>query len=207
MRNLLLSAALIAVPVASFSMVEMAMSSGAPSAGATHSASLGDLSPYETIVSDTQTLAKKGEFTAAEKRITDLETLWDKNAAKLRKADPSAWGVIDGAADKAFAALRTTSPDAKSVTKSLDGLQTALADPVPSEIGAVQKIAGVAVTDQTGHALPCEAMIGQLRDTLGGKSAPKPVADLQAKALERCNADDDTRADAFSAQALAILKN
>ncbi|OOY27791.1 hypothetical protein BMI90_11325 [Thioclava sp. L04-15] len=207
MRNLLLSAALIAVPVASFSMVEMAMHSGASGADAARSASLGDLGPYETIVSDTQSLAKKGEFAAAEKRATDLETLWDQNAAKLREADPSAWGVIDEAADKVFAALRTKSPEAKTVMESLDGLQTALADPVPSEIGAVQKIAGVAVTDQTGHALPCEAMIGQLRDTLGGKSAPKPVADLQAKALERCNADDDTRADAFSAQALAMLKN
>ncbi|AQS46804.1 hypothetical protein BMG03_02530 [Thioclava nitratireducens] len=207
MRNLLLSAALIALPVASFSMVEMAMNTGGPGASAAQAASLGDMSPYETIVSDTQMLAKKGEFTAAEKRITDLETLWDKNAAKLRKADPSAWGMIDGAADKAFAALRTKSPDSKTVMQSLNGLQTALADPVPSEVGAVQKVAGIAVTDKTGHALPCEAMIGKVRDTLGGKTAPQAVSDLQAKALERCNADDDTRADAFSAQALAMLND
>ena len=50
-------------------------------------------------------------------------------------------------------------------------------------------------------------MIRQVRDTLGGKTAPQAVSDLQAKALERCNADDDTRADAFSAQALAMLNN
>jgi hypothetical protein len=31
------------------------------------------------------------------------------------------------------------------------------------------------------------------------------VTDFQTKGLERCNADDDARADGFSAQALALL--
>ena len=38
-------------------------------------------------------------------------------------------------------------------------------------------------------------------------SAEKLITDFQSKALKRCNADDDTRADEFSAQALALIIN
>jgi hypothetical protein len=51
-------------------------------------------------------------------------------------------------------------------------------------------------------------MLTDLRDgiTAGrGTASAAQIADLQAKALERCNADDDRRADDFSAQALALL--
>ena len=71
-------------------------------------------------------------------------------------------------------------------------------------------VAGIAVTDDTGRALPCEVMLGTLRDGLAAKAptgaAATRVADLQARALERCNADDDRNADAFTAQALALVK-
>ncbi len=58
--------------------------------------------------------------------------------------------------------------------------------------------------------LPFEDMLKQLRDaeaaatnvTAANKAA---VSDLEAKGIERCNADDDKRADAFFAQALNIL--
>ena len=49
-------------------------------------------------------------------------------------------------------------------------------------------------------------MIGHLRDITAGQTPPDEVATLQSKALERCNADDDTRADAFAAQAIALMK-
>ena len=57
--------------------------------------------------------------------------------------------------------------------------------------------------------VPCEDMLKELRATLS-KAAPSDadkatVADLQAKGIERCNADDDKRADDFFAQALKIL--
>lgn len=205
MRNLLLSAALIALPVAGFTVFEI-VANPAPQEQAQAGAGLGDLSAYQTIVADTQSIAQTGDLGAAERRITDLETLWDDNATRLRKADPAAWGAVDGAADHAFSALRARSPDPARVQTALATLQQTLAAPVPALQGAVQQIAGIDVTDASGHPLPCEEMIGQVRRQLGNAAAPPAVADLQAKALERCNADDDTHADAFSAQALALLK-
>lgn len=57
--------------------------------------------------------------------------------------------------------------------------------------------------------IPCEDMLRQLRTTLAAATpsdADKAtVADLQVKGIERCNADDDKRADDFFAQALKIL--
>ncbi len=70
-------------------------------------------------------------------------------------------------------------------------------------------VSGIAVTDETGRALPCEVMLKTLREALAAKppaAAATQVSDLQAKALERCNADDDRNADAFTAQALALVK-
>lgn len=202
MRNLLLSTVLIAVPIAGFALVETVMPTG-PSASAP--AGLGDLSLYKQIVTDTQAIAQTGDLAAAELRITDLEKLWDDNAAGLRKADPGAWSAIDSAADQTFTALRARQPDPAQIKSVLNTLETTLANPVPQTSGAVQWVAGVAVTDQTGHALPCEEMIRSVSDHLSRAQPTQAVSDLQAKALERCNADDDTRADAFSAQALALL--
>lgn len=219
MRNLLLSVALIAAPVAAFALVETTLLAPPTPAGATvatapqaapNANGLGDLTAYAAIVTDTQSLAAKGDLGAAEHRITDLETLWDTNAAALRKADPGAWGAIDGAADATFSALRAWTPDPAQVGATLAALQATLAAPQAAPAAptgaAVRQVAGIDVTDASGHALPCEEMIGKLRATLGASAAPAGVADLQAKALERCNADDDTRADAFAAQALAQLK-
>ena len=57
--------------------------------------------------------------------------------------------------------------------------------------------------------VPCEDMLKQLRAAQAGATLSdvdkKTVADLQAKGIERCNADDDKRADDFFAQALKIL--
>lgn len=204
MRNLLLSAALIAVPVVGFAVVESVIAP--PATNATVASSLGDLTAYETIVADTQGIAATGDLSAAEVRISDLETLWDDNAAALRKADPGAWGAIDQAADAAFSALRSRSPDAVKVEATLSALAETLAAPVPANLGPVQQVAGIDVTDANGHALPCEEMIGALRNSIGTQTPPSEVTSLQTKALERCNADDDTRADAFAAQAIALMK-
>ncbi len=57
--------------------------------------------------------------------------------------------------------------------------------------------------------VPCEDMLKQLRDaeaTAKPSDADKAkVAALEAKGVERCNADDDKRADDFFGQALKIL--
>lgn len=206
LRNLALSATLIAVPAAGFALAEMMISPAAQTTAATQSPVLGDLSAYKTIVADTQTIAATGDFAAAEHRITDLETLWDQNASALRQADRAAWNTVDAAADEAFSALRAGTPDQAKVDAALAALSITLDAPVPAPAsGPIQYVSGIAVTDESGRAIPCEDLIGQLRSAIGSTTPPAAVADLQTKALERCNADDDAHADAFSAQALDLL--
>lgn len=174
--------------------------------------SLGDMSPFATIITDVETIAAKGNFVAAEKRITDFETAWDNAAGTLRPINTSAWGNVDDAADAALSALRVKAPDAASITGTLADLQTAFADPTVSPGSApkvVAMVAGIATTDANGRALPCEVMLkdlaAQLTTAKPGANVLAKITDLQTKALERCNADDDARADGFSAQALALL--
>ena len=210
MRQLLLATALIAVPVTGFTFVEMTLNLPTPGA-VTAVAPLGDLTPFETIAADIHTIAAPGDFKAAEARATDLETAWDKAQPVLRPMDTSAWGAVDGAADGGFTALRGTAPNAAEVEAALTALDAVLRDPVPQAAsGRPVLVAGIAVTDATGRALPCEVMLGTLRDGLAATpldgEAATHVSDLQAKALERCNADDDRNADAFTAQALALVK-
>lgn len=207
LRNLALSATLIAVPAAGFALAEKLISPAAQTTTAAQSSGLGDLSAYRTIVADTQTIAATGDFAAAEHRITDLETLWDQNASVLRQADRAAWNSVDAAADDAFSALRADTPDGATVTAALATLAATLEAPVPAAAsGPIQYVSGIAVTDETGRARPCEELIGELRTQIGTRTPSADVTDLQSRALERCNADDDAHANAFSAQALALIK-
>lgn len=57
--------------------------------------------------------------------------------------------------------------------------------------------------------VPCEEVLKQLR---AAEASAKPsdtdktkISDLEAKGVERCNADDDKRADEFFSQAMKIL--
>lgn len=210
MRQLLLATVLIAVPVIGFTMVEMTLNPSAPAVTA-NPQPLGDLAAFEAIAGDIRTIAATGDFAAAEARATDLETAWDVAQPTLRPMNAAAWGAVDDAADGVFKALRSDKPNAKDVDAALTALDAALRDPVPSTAaGGVTLVAGIAVTDETGRALPCEVMLRALTDGLAAKppagAARTQVDDLQAKALERCNADDDRNADAFTAQALALVK-
>lgn len=211
MRNLFLSAALIAIPIGVFAAVESVLPPApAPEAvqAAAPSDTLGDLSPFQAIVADTQRIADGGDLKAAETRITDFETLWDTGEPTMRPMDPVAWGRIDGAADAAFSALRAKAPDPAKVDATLAGLSGALdGTAAPVAAGGVQSVQGIAVTDAAGHPVPCEDMLNQLRAAPASSDAAvaAKVADLQAKGTERCNADDDRRADDFFAQGLALL--
>ncbi len=169
------------------------------------------MSGFSAIVTDTQTKAKAGDLAAAKARIADFETLWDDSEAKLRPLDGALWGKMDDAADVALHALRATPVDAAAVDASLTGLQAALAATAgDAGTGGVQTVAGIAVSDASGHPISCEVLLTTLSDSL----QPTPpaadllakITDLQAKALERCNADDDKNADQFSAEALALVK-
>lgn len=212
MKQFLLATTLIAIPVAGFAAVETFLLPKPPAISAVPSAdALGDLSAYELIVNDTQVLVDSGQLAAAENRITDFETQWDDAEAALRPLAPTAWGNVDAAADDAFAALRAKRPDPAAVTAMLGALSDTLAHPSGDSTytGGVGTVAGIAVTDANGHAIPCETMLRDLREALS-KGAITDIdkkaeaSDLQAQATERCNADDDKRADAFAAQALAL---
>lgn len=152
-------------------------------------------------------------MTAAEKRITDFETAWDDAEPTLRPMDTNAWGNVDQAADHALKALRSSTPVSADVTATLAALAASLDIPgyAPGQALAagVSMVSGIAVTDEAGRALPCEVLLKQVAAALATTTLAvndkAKATDFQTKALERCNADDDARADGFSAQALAVL--
>ena len=204
LKQILLAIALIAAPVAAFSAWEHWFNPSPTQAEAPNA--LGDMSAFKTIVTDVQTIAAKGDLTGAATRITDLESAWDDAEDKLRPLDEAQWGGVDGKIDAALKALRATTPEAAKVTDTLTALQTALDNPGAAVgSGGVQVVSGIAVTDAGGHPISCEVMLKELASQLALKPNPEATA-LQAKATERCNADDDQHADAFSAQALALLR-
>jgi hypothetical protein len=206
LRQGLLAVGLIAVPVFGFFLIWPKVAP--PAAMAAQSPGLGDLSALSIIVADVRKDAEAGDLAAAATRITDLETAWDDAEPAMRPLNPEAWGRVDAATDDALTALRAKAPDPTEVKDTLTVLADTLADPVGAggEAGAVILVAGIAVTDTNGHPIPCEALLNDVAAALAGAKAPSAVADLRDKATERCNADDDAHADAFSAQALATLK-
>ena len=90
MRNLLLSVALIASPVLVFAAGYTMVSP--PSVAQLSQAQVvtvfGDMTPFASITTDVQAIASTGDLSAAENRITDLETVWDEAQASLRPVNP-----------------------------------------------------------------------------------------------------------------------
>ncbi|WP_337271287.1 hypothetical protein [Oryzifoliimicrobium ureilyticus] len=58
-------------------------------------------------------------------------------------------------------------------------------------------------------AVPCEDMLKDMRAAKKSSKLTdtdaKKVEDLEAKAVERCNADDDARADKFLTEAMKVM--
>lgn len=207
LRQIFLSIILIAIPVAVFSAVYAYLLPPKPV-----EPSLGDLSGLKTIAEDVQGISAKGDFVAAEKRITDFETLWDKDEDTMRPLNEAAWGNVDDAADAAIHSLRTDKPQAADVATAVTGLIATLDNPYGSEDqGGVKMVNGIAVTDESGHPLACENMIKALRTAIEGGQVPGASMDavqaLVSQAVERCNADDDANANTFSAQGLALASH
>ncbi len=206
MKQFLLALVLVAVPVMLFSGFQATFFGSRDAAPVT----MGDLSNLKLIAADMQGLAKSGDIETARKRVTDFETAWDTAESVLRPLNAAAWGKVDAAADSAIRALRAEAPEASAVVGATAGLVAALDDPYSGRggLGDIQRVAGIAVTDASGHSLACEDMIAEVRDAVdGGKIAETDLAvarDFQTKATERCNADDDAHADAYSARALAL---
>ncbi|MCX7300909.1 MAG: hypothetical protein NTX73_11150 [Rhodobacterales bacterium] len=206
MRQLMLAIVLILVPVGLFAVGYRYLSPPPPT-----QVSLGDLSAFKIIVTDVQGIAATGDLAAAETRVTDFEDMWDQAEDTMRPLNPGAWGQVDDAADAVFSALRRGTPDAAKVTAALAALQVALDDPTAglSEATGPIVVAGITISDESGHPLSCEDMLTKLRDALATTKVTgidlQSAQDFQSRALERCNADDDRHADEFTAQALALL--
>lgn len=127
MKQLLLAAALIAVPVAGFTGFQVYEARANVTANAPV-ASLGDLTSFASIITDVQGIAAKGDLAAAKTRIKDFEIAWDGAEAGLKPMDPTHWGMIDEAADGAFTAIRAKTPDPAAVSETLAALQATLVD-------------------------------------------------------------------------------
>jgi hypothetical protein len=203
MKQVLLAIALVAGAVVAFAAGRAFLLPGKDQ-------SLGDLSAMAAIVSDVSDLVGTGDLAGAKTRIADLEAAWDDAEAQMRPKDPEAWGRVDDAVDAALSALRSGTPDAGTATKALAGVQTVMASPTagPASAGGPILVEGILVTDATGHPLPCEQMLTGVKDRqVAGfvTTDPAVLANLIARATERCNADDDRNANAFSAAALKLL--
>lgn len=217
MRNLLLSTVLIIAPVGVFAAGYTLLSPAAPAAQAAQAdtgPSLGDMSSFATITTDVQRIADTGDLAAAQTRITDLETAWDDQEKTLRPVNTMSWSNVDVAIDDALTALRASAPDQNTVDAALASVQNALADPTANGApggGSVVMVQGVATTDAGGRPLPCETMLDTFRTTRAAATIPDAnvatIDDLQARGTERCNADDDARADDFLAQGIALMSN
>ncbi|MEI8178590.1 hypothetical protein [Aestuariivirga sp.] len=90
---------------------------------------LGDLSSLQAIVTDVESIAQAGDFAKAQTRITDFETLWDKDEEMMKPINKKAWHHVDDAADAALKALRTKKPEASEVSNTLSALAAALDSP------------------------------------------------------------------------------
>jgi hypothetical protein len=91
-----------------------ATATSAPVAGAAAGApktKLGDLTALRAIAQDTLDKLNAGDQAGATKRVTDFETLWDKDQARLQPLDGKAWTAIDGKADTMLRQLRASSPN------------------------------------------------------------------------------------------------
>jgi len=172
---------------------------------------LGDLTTLSAIAADTLAITKTGDLTAAEKRVTDFESAWDATAGTMQPLNPAQWQSIDAAADMAIEALRAATPVQADAEQALTNLIAELDNPsggAAAPAAPTTPSAGLAVTNADGSPLPCEVAVKTVRDKAAA-TAPTDKAkfdEAMGKGLDRCNADDDKRADGFFAEAYALLQ-
>lgn len=76
-------------------------------------------------------------------------------------------------------------------------------------LNAFATLGFIAVSIPAHAAAPCEDTLKQMRATKASaklsEADMKKVDELETKAVERCNADDDARSDKFLADAMKIM--
>jgi len=115
--------------VATISMTTLAPTMTQPTFAATQSSRLGDLTPMRLIIADTLSLVKAGDIKGAIKRITEFETVWDKNASRLKRLDAKTWKKLDGASDVALSTVRYPSATQQEMKKDISDLLSLLDNP------------------------------------------------------------------------------
>lgn len=83
---------------------------------------LGDLSGFRAIAVDTVRIVQTGDFSAAKKRIKDLELSWDEAEPKIKPSAPKAWETVDIAIDRALKEVRAWRATKESSTQALQAL-------------------------------------------------------------------------------------
>lgn len=76
-------------------------------------------------------------------------------------------------------------------------------------LNSVVALGLIAIAVPVHAAVPCEDMLKDMRAAKASAKLSdadmKKVEELETKAVERCNADDDTRADKFLTEAMQII--
>ncbi len=76
-------------------------------------------------------------------------------------------------------------------------------------LNSVVALGFIALAIPVHAAVPCEEMLKDMRATKASTKLSdtdmKKVESLETKAVERCNADDDTRSDQFLTEAMQIM--
>ena len=213
MKQILLATALVALPVAVFSAVEhyIAAPPAASASATAEAATLGDPVPFRQIVTDTRALAD--DRRSCQGRGDPHHRFRDRlgrGRAGLRPMDSGRLGQCRRRRRRGL--RRAPRPTARPRKGRDDPGRPAatLADPSATSRRAEpsqprrrdrrdrRQRSPAALRDHAHR--PADA----LSDGSIASAERQRPRDLQSKALERCNADDDTRADAFTAQALAL---
>ena len=82
------------------------VSGAAPGASSPALGALGNLSRFRAIALDTVPLVQAGDFSAARRRVDELESTWNQAAPKLKRMAPEKWKRVDAAIERAERELR-----------------------------------------------------------------------------------------------------
>lgn len=104
------------------SNLQDALPSASSSSSVTQAFPQDDISNFMKITEDTLSLVQTGDPSAAKTRVSDLETAWDKAAARLKSINKTKWTSVDNAIDKVLRQVRAVHPDANACKASLEAL-------------------------------------------------------------------------------------